>query len=84
MCCLAMSVPQVHLIADLTGSYRDAFLNGTLWNAVNIAIIAWLFLRSPATHDESNACRGASPAAPPAAEALTNTRPNLRATCGSR
>lgn len=32
-------------IFDLTGSYRGAFLNGTLWNAVNIAIIAWLLLR---------------------------------------
>jgi MFS family permease len=32
-------------IFDLTGSYRDAFLNGALWNAVNIAIVAWLLLR---------------------------------------
>ena len=32
-------------IFDPTGSYRDAFLNGALWNAINIAIIAWLLLR---------------------------------------
>jgi MFS family permease len=32
-------------IFDMTGSYRDAFLNGALWNAVNIAIVAWLLLR---------------------------------------
>lgn len=32
-------------IFDLTGSYRDAFLNGALWNAINILIIAWLLLR---------------------------------------
>ena len=32
-------------IFDMTGSYRNAFLNGALWNAVNIAIVAWLLLR---------------------------------------
>ncbi len=32
-------------IFDLTGSYHDVFLNGALWNAVNIAIVAWLLLR---------------------------------------
>ena len=30
------------VIFDLTGSYRMAFLNGVLWNAVNLAIAAWL------------------------------------------
>jgi MFS family permease len=29
----------------LTGSYHAAFLNGFLWNLVNIAIVAWLLLR---------------------------------------
>jgi MFS family permease len=33
------------VIFDLTGSYRMAFLNGVLWNAVNFAIVAWLFWR---------------------------------------
>ncbi len=33
-------------IFDLTGSYRAAFLNGALWNTVNIAIVAWLLLRA--------------------------------------
>src|SRR5271165_2820009 len=33
------------LIFDLTSSYRTAFLNGVLWNAVNFAVVAWLFWR---------------------------------------
>jgi MFS family permease len=33
------------VIFDLTNSYRMAFLNGVLWNAVNFAIVAWLFWR---------------------------------------
>jgi MFS family permease len=33
------------LIFDLTSSYRMAFLNGVLWNALNFAIVAWLFWR---------------------------------------
>jgi MFS family permease len=33
------------VIYDLTGSYRLAFLNGVAWNAVNLAVVAWLFLR---------------------------------------
>jgi MFS family permease len=33
-------------IFDLTGSYRAAFLNGSLWNLLNLAIIGWLLLRS--------------------------------------
>ncbi|HYF07127.1 MAG TPA: MFS transporter [Acetobacteraceae bacterium] len=32
-------------IFDLTGTYRAAVLNGIAWNAVNLAIAAWLFLR---------------------------------------
>jgi MFS family permease len=31
-------------IYDLTGGYRAAFVNGILWNGMNIAIIAGLFL----------------------------------------
>jgi MFS family permease len=34
-------------IFDLTGSYQPAFLNGVMWNLVNIAIVAWLLLRVP-------------------------------------
>jgi MFS family permease len=30
------------LIFDLTGSYRMAFLNGVLWNALNLAVVTWL------------------------------------------
>lgn len=33
------------LIFDLTGSYRMAFLNGVLWNALNLAGVAWLIWR---------------------------------------
>lgn len=30
---------------DLTGSYEAAFINGVLWNLLNLTIIGWLFLR---------------------------------------
>ena len=29
-------------VFDLTGSYRAAFLNGILWNVVNVSIVVWL------------------------------------------
>ncbi|HWP26753.1 MAG TPA: MFS transporter [Xanthobacteraceae bacterium] len=32
-------------IFDLTGTYKAAFLNGLLWNLLNIAIILWLVFR---------------------------------------
>jgi MFS family permease len=32
-------------IFDLTGSYHAAFLNGILWNVLNLAIVVWLFQR---------------------------------------
>jgi MFS family permease len=31
---------------DLTGSYRAAVLNGLAWNALNVAIVAWLLRRA--------------------------------------
>ncbi|MBK9082578.1 MAG: MFS transporter [Rhizobiales bacterium] len=31
------------VIFDATGSYRMAFLNGLVWNLVNLALAAWLF-----------------------------------------
>ncbi len=34
------------VVFDLTGSYQIAFLNGVLWNVLNIAIIGWLLMRS--------------------------------------
>ncbi|MCC7272489.1 MAG: MFS transporter [Alphaproteobacteria bacterium] len=34
-------------IFDLTGSYRAAFLNGVVWNLVNMAIAFWLLGRRP-------------------------------------
>jgi MFS family permease len=33
-------------IFDLAGSYRAAFVNGLLWNLVNVSIVAWLLRRS--------------------------------------
>jgi MFS family permease len=33
-------------IFDLTGSYRAAFLNGTAWNLLNIAIVVFLLTRT--------------------------------------
>ncbi len=33
------------LIFDSTHSYRMAFLNGVLWNALNLAVVAFLLLR---------------------------------------
>ncbi|HWP26171.1 MAG TPA: MFS transporter [Xanthobacteraceae bacterium] len=32
-------------IFDLAGSYRAAFLNGLLWNLLNVAIMLWLLMR---------------------------------------
>ena len=29
-------------VFDLTGSYRAAFLNGILWNLLNLSIVGWL------------------------------------------
>ena len=34
------------VIFDHTGSYAAAFINGFVWNLLNIAIIGWLLLRS--------------------------------------
>ncbi|MGL4973992.1 MAG: MFS transporter [Bosea sp. (in: a-proteobacteria)] len=33
------------LIFDQTASYRMAFLNGLLWNGLNLAVVAWLMMR---------------------------------------
>ncbi len=33
------------LIFDYTGSYRAAFLNGLIWNLMNVTIVVWLLLR---------------------------------------
>ena len=32
-------------IFDLTGSYRAAFVNGIVWNLLNISIALWLLMR---------------------------------------
>jgi MFS family permease len=33
------------VVFDLTGSYRAAFVNGILWNLVNLSIVVWLLMR---------------------------------------
>jgi hypothetical protein len=33
-------------IFDLTGSYQMAFLNGIAWNALNVAIVAIILIRT--------------------------------------
>ena len=33
-------------IFDLSGSYRAAFINGFLWNLLNLVIVGWLLIRS--------------------------------------
>ena len=30
------------VIFDLTGSYRAAFVNGIIWNLLNLAVAVWL------------------------------------------
>ncbi|MCU0938833.1 MAG: MFS transporter [Burkholderiaceae bacterium] len=32
-------------VFDLTGSYRAAFINGVLWNLVNLSVVIWLLRR---------------------------------------
>ena len=51
------------MIFDLTGSYQAAFVNGVLWNLLNMAIALWLLRRST----------GYSPLSP-AREATSGTR----------
>jgi MFS family permease len=36
------------VVFDLTGSYRAAFLNGILWNLLNVSIAVWLLRRTRA------------------------------------
>ncbi len=33
------------MIFDFTGSYRAAFMNGLIWNLLNIGIVLWLLMR---------------------------------------
>ena len=44
-------------IFDLTGSYRAAFINGILWNLLNVSIAAWLLMR----HRLPRAALGSTP-----------------------
>lgn len=44
-------------IFDMTGSYRAAFINGILWNLLNLSIAAWLLMR----HRLPRAALGSNP-----------------------
>jgi predicted MFS family arabinose efflux permease len=33
------------MIFDLTGSYQAAFMNGLVWNLLNVVIVLWLLMR---------------------------------------
>jgi accessory gene regulator protein AgrB len=46
-------------IFDLTGSYQAAFINGVLWNLLNMAIALWLLRRSARGTSASDAALGA-------------------------
>ena len=37
-------------IYDVSGSYQMAFLNGIMWNLINIGLVVELFFRKPAPH----------------------------------
>ncbi|HEY0181230.1 MAG TPA: MFS transporter [Rhodopila sp.] len=50
-------------IFDLTGSYRAAFLNGVIWNALNLLIAIFLLFRSPLIAPRSATARRAGSAA---------------------
>jgi len=45
------------VIYDLSGSYQLAFINGIIWNALNIGLMIWLVSRSRPVAD---AARGTS------------------------
>ena len=44
------------MIFDLTGSYQAAFVNGLIWNLVNVSIALWLLTR-PAGGPRTDALR---------------------------
>jgi MFS family permease len=47
-------------IFDVTGSYQAAVVNGILWNALNLSIATWLFLRLRRMNAATAAPSGAS------------------------
>ncbi|MBY0338706.1 MAG: MFS transporter [Acetobacteraceae bacterium] len=48
------------VVFDLTGSYAAAFVNGVLWNLVNVAVVLWLLGRG-ASRRPAAAARGVTP-----------------------
>jgi MFS family permease len=53
------------VIFDLTGSYQAAFVNGLIWNGINVAIMLWLLARGRVgTHRGHKMGRQPFPAAP--------------------
>lgn len=51
------------VVFDWTGTYAMAFLNGMVWNGMNIAIVAWLLWRSRYVRREASTLHGPAPAA---------------------
>ena len=48
------------VVFDLTGSYQAAFLNGILWNLLNVSIAAWLLRREVGRGRQARAAAGVS------------------------
>nr|WP_245185527.1 MFS transporter [Falsiroseomonas frigidaquae] len=51
------------VVFDWTGTYAMAFLNGMAWNAMNVAIVAWLLWRSRYLRRAASTLHGPAPAA---------------------
>jgi len=49
-------------VFDLTGSYHAAFINGALWNALNLSVALFLFFRLRRGHGPRQPLAGARPA----------------------
>ena len=48
--CMALGGWMSGWIYDVSGSYQMAFLNGIMWNLINIGLVVALFFRKPAPH----------------------------------
>jgi MFS family permease len=45
LCGMALGGWMSGMIFDFTGSYRAAFMNGLIWNLLNVCIVLWLVMR---------------------------------------
>ena len=51
------------VVFDWTGTYAMAFVNGLVWNGLNVAIVTWLLMRSRQVRREASTLHGPAPAA---------------------